>query len=65
MNICQALVFVIVEAILGKLKRLFRGTSPDILKSYFDQRGMKFADDFDWALEAGKLANTIEEALAA
>ncbi len=49
---------------MGKLKRLFRATSPDILKSYFDQKGMKFADDFDWALNAAKLANAIEEALA-
>ena len=49
---------------MRNLKRLFRGTSPDVLKNYFDQKGTKFADDFDWSLEVGKLANVIEEFLA-
>lgn len=48
---------------MRSLKSLFRGTSPDVLENYFDQKGAKFPDEFDWSLEAGKLANAIEKLL--
>ena len=64
MNAGGRAAFVTWGTILKSLKKLFRGTSPDVLKDYFDQRNAKFPDDFDWSLEEGQLANQIEKSLA-
>lgn len=50
---------------MKSLKRLFRSTSPEILRNYFDKRGAEFPDDFEWTLEEAKRANAIEKALTA
>lgn len=49
---------------LKSLKRLFRSTSPDILRNYFDLRGAAFPDDFDWSMDEGALGNETELILA-
>ena len=49
---------------MKNLKRLFRSTSPGVLKSYFDKRGAEFPDDFEWSLDEARLANETERVLA-